>query len=124
MASVKGRNTSPERVVKSCLWRLHCHYRSNVKTLPGTPDIVLVGKKKVILVHGCFWHGHRRCRRAGRPETNRPFWDRKIDGNMERDQIVRRRLSRLGWRVLVLWECETRKSEHMTARIVRFINAQ
>ena len=124
MASIKGRNTSPERQVKSCLRRLNCRYRSNVTALPGTPDIVLLGQKKAIFVHGCFWHGHKGCRRASRPETNRPFWDRKIDGNIKRDKYVRRNLTRLGWRVLILWQCEIAKPELMTAKIVRFINAK
>ena len=95
-----------------------------MKTLPGTPDVVLVGQKKIILVHGCFWHGHKGCRRAARPEANRPFWDKKIDGNMKRDRDVRRSLTRLGWRVLTLWECQTRKPERLTARIERFTNDQ
>ncbi|MBP7947921.1 MAG: DNA mismatch endonuclease Vsr [Verrucomicrobia bacterium] len=123
MASVKGRNTAPERLVKSCLRRLHCRYRSNVKGLPGTPDIVLVGQKKLIFVHGCFWHGHKGCPRGARPDTNRSFWDRKIDGNMRRDAKTRCSLTRLGWRVLILWQCETRNLERMNAKLVRFINA-
>ncbi len=124
MASVKVRNTSPERKVKSCLRRLRCRYRGNVKTLPGTPDIVLVGRKKLIFVHGCFWHGHKGCPRAARPETNKVFWGKKIDGNMKRDAKVRRTLTRLGWRVFTLWQCETQKPESMMAKLVRFINAE
>jgi DNA mismatch endonuclease (patch repair protein) len=124
MASVKGRNTSLELLVKSLLRRLKSRYTSNVKTLPGTPDIALVGQKRLIFVNGCFWHGHKGCPRAGRPETNKAFWDKKIDENIRRDRKVRRALSRLGWRVLVLWGCETRKPERMTAKLVRFINAK
>jgi DNA mismatch endonuclease, patch repair protein len=121
MASVKGRNTSPERLVKSCLRRLHCRYRSNVRTLPGTPDIALVGKKKLIFVHGCFWHGHRACPRASRPDTNRLFWDKKIDGNMKRDARTVRKLRRTGWSVLVVWQCQTKDAERLERRLARFI---
>jgi DNA mismatch endonuclease, patch repair protein len=121
MASVKGRNTSPERLVKSCLRRLHCRYRGNVKTLPGTPDIALVGKKKSIFVHGCFWHGHKGCQRAARPDTNRAFWDRKIDGNMKRDVRTVRKLRRTGWSVLVVWQCQTKDTERLERRLARFI---
>ena len=123
MANIKGRNTSPERLVKACLRRLHCRYRSNVKTLQGTPDIALLGQNKVIFVHGCFWHGHRRCNRSKRPATNEVFWNKKIDGNIQRDKKVQRALSRLGWSTLVIWECETRKPERLRATLEKFINA-
>jgi DNA mismatch endonuclease (patch repair protein) len=121
MANVKGRNTSPERLVKSCLRRLHCRYQGNVKTLPGTPDIVLVGKQKLIFVHGCFWHGHRACPRAVRPATNRAFWDKKIDGNMKRDSRTAGKLRRTGWSVLVVWQCQTRHTGRLERRLARFI---
>jgi len=124
MANVKGRNTSPERLVKSCLRRLHCRFRSNVRTVPGTPDIVLLGRNKAIFVHGCFWHGHRRCNRSKRPKTNQTFWNKKIDGNIQRDRRVQRALARLGWDALIIWECETRQTERLLATLETFINAE
>src|SRR3989344_605329 len=86
MASIKGRDTSPERSVRSCLRRLRISFRGNVGTLPGTPDFVIQGQKKAIFVNGCFWHGHKGCLRSERPERNKPFWDQKIDGNIARDR--------------------------------------
>lgn len=121
MASVKGRNTSPERLVKRCLRRLKCHYRSNVERIPGTPDFALVGRKKLIFVHGCFWHGHKGCARAARPETNKEFWSRKIEGNMKRDARSLRKLRKTGWTVLVIWQCQTKDEERLKRRIARFI---
>jgi len=121
MASVKGRNTAPERLVKSCLRRLHCRYRSNLTTLPGTPDIALIGMRKLVFVHGCFWHGHRACPRAARPNTNKAFWANKIDRNMKRDVRTVRKLRRRGWRVLVVWQCQTRNMEQLERRLLQFI---
>jgi DNA mismatch endonuclease (patch repair protein) len=121
MASIKGRNTSPERVVKACLRQLHYRYRSNVKTLEGTPDIVLVGRKKLIFIHGCFWHGHKGCPRASRPETNREFWNRKIEGNIKRDARILRQLKKNDWRVLVIWQCQTKNIARLENRLKRFI---
>lgn len=121
MASVKGRNTSPEQLVKRCLRRLKCHYRSNVEGIPGTPDFALAGRKKLIFVHGCFWHGHKGCPRAARPETNKEFWSRKIEGNMKRDARSLRKLRKTGWSVLVIWQCQTKDEERLERRIARFI---
>lgn len=121
MANIKGRNTSTERLVKSCLRRLKCKYRSNVKTLQGTPDIMLVGQKKLIFIHGCFWHGHNGCRRATRPETNREFWDKKITGNVKRDKRILRTLRKDGWIVLVVWQCQTKDINLLQKKLTRFI---
>lgn len=123
MANVKGRNTSPERLVKRCLRRLNCRYRSNVRSIPGTPDIVLVGRNKLIFVHGCFWHGHKGCSRAGKPETNKEFWERKIEGNMKRDARTVRRLRKSGWSVLVIWQCWTKDEERLERRLARFMES-
>lgn len=121
MANIKGRNTSPERLVKSCLRRLKSKYRSNVKTLQGTPDIMLVGQKKLIFVHGCFWHGHNGCRRATIPETNREFWDKKITGNVKRDKRILRTLRKDGWIVLVVWQCQTKDINLLQKKLTRLI---
>ena len=122
MAKIKGRNTSPERLVQRCLRSLKCRYRSNVKQLPGKPDILLIGHRKLIFVHGCFWHGHNHCPRSKRPTTNILFWNRKIDSNIKRDKRLRCSLHRLGWKVLVVWECKTRKPEALRRAIERFVN--
>lgn len=121
MANVKGRNTSPEQFVRQCLRRLRCHYRSNVETIDGTPDVVLTGHKKLIFVNGCFWHGHVGCRRATQPQTNKVFWKRKIEGNIRRDTRLLRKLRRAGWSVLVVWQCQTKDMARLEGRLSRFI---
>lgn len=108
MSRVKGRDTKPEMLVRSIVHRLGYRFRLHGKKLPGRPDVVLPRHRKVIFVHGCFWHGHPGCRRAARPSTNRFFWDKKIDSNIERDAKNLSSLREEGWDVLVVWECETR----------------
>lgn len=122
MARVKGRDTKPELHVRSLVHRMGYRFRLHRRDLPGNPDIVLARHGKVIFVHGCFWHGHKRCPRSKRPTTNSRFWNRKLDGNIERDQRFRRKLRRLGWKVLVVWECETRQPEKLRAKLGRFLN--
>jgi DNA mismatch endonuclease Vsr len=85
---------------------LKYRFRLHRKDLPGAPDIVLPRRRKIILVHGCFWHCHPGCKRATRPANNAEWWAERLDGNVRRDRSNRQRLHRLGWKVLVLWECE------------------
>ena len=105
MSRVRTRDTAPEMYVRSRVWRAGFRYRLAVKYLPGRPDIVLRRYKIAVFVHGCFWHGHD-CRKGRRPSSNREFWDRKLDGNIARDEISRRRLEAEGWSVAVVWECD------------------
>lgn len=121
MASIKGRYTSPEMVVRKCLRRLHCRYRGNVRQIVGTPDIVLTGWKKVIFVHGCFWHGHKGCVRATKPKTNKQFWKKKIAGNIKRDTRLTRELRKLGWTIFVVWQCQTKDTDQLQERLSQFI---
>jgi DNA mismatch endonuclease, patch repair protein len=95
-------------------------YRLNVRKLPGTPDIVLSKHKKVVFVHGCFWHGHKGCKRSKRPTTNVDFWNRKIDQNIKRDKDSLKELRRLGWKPLAIWECQTKKPEPLEKKLIRF----
>lgn len=120
MARVKGRGTLPEKSVRSCLRKLGLRFRGNISRLPGTPDFVIQGQKKVIFVHGCFWHGHKGCRRSERPASNRPFWDKKIDGNIIRDRRNLRVLKKEGWQVLVIWQCQMKEENKLTKRLLRF----
>jgi DNA mismatch endonuclease (patch repair protein) len=120
MASIKGRDTSPENSVRNCLRQLGIHFRGNVGKLPGKPDFVVHGQKKAIFVHGCFWHGHKDCRRSARPATNRPFWDRKIDGNIARDRRNLRDLKKKDWNVLVIWQCQIKDENKLVKRLLRF----
>lgn len=106
MSRIQGKNTNPERLVRSALHRLGRRFRLHVKGLPGTPDIVLPKHKVVIFVHGCFWHRHKGCRNCSTPSTNRSLWLGKFDGNVRRDAAQRRAIQRMGWRVVRVWECE------------------
>lgn len=121
MSQVKHWDTKPERVVRSLLHRMGYRFRLHRADLPGKPDIVLPRYRKVVLVHGCFWHGHLGCRRATRPTSNTNFWNARLDGNMERDRTNQRRLRRMGWGVLVVWECETTRLSKLEARLRRFL---
>jgi len=121
MSRVKGRDTKPERLVRSLIHRMGFRFSLHRNDLPGKPDIVLTRHQKVVLVHGCFWHGHAGCSRATVPSTNIPFWKNKISGNKSRDRIVKRRLGVMGWNVLVVWECETKSIQKLTATLERFL---
>lgn len=121
MARVKGRDTKPEKIVRSLLHALGYRFRLHRKDLPGKPDIVLPRHHNVIFVHGCFWHGHFGCRRAARPGSNMEFWNTKIDGNMERDRRAVLSLESLGWSVLTVWECELRDKEALEKILESFL---
>ena len=124
MAGVKGADTGPELLVRSVVHRMGYRFRVHRRDLPGNPDIVLPRHRKVIFVHGCFWHGHNGCRRAKRPATNETFWNSKLDGNIERDKRFKKELRRLGWKVLVVWECETRRPEKLISKLSTFLDDQ
>jgi len=124
MARVRSRDTTPELVVRRLLHERGYRFRLQRTDLPGAPDIVLPAYGAIVLVHGCFWHQHR-CRRGGRPlpVSNREYWERKLARNVQRDRRVRRQLRRLGWRVLVVWECQTAPSKRaaLAERLERFL---
>lgn len=109
MSRIRGRNTTPEVVVRSVLHKMGYRFRLHVRDLPGKPDIVLPKHRTVVFVHGCFWHRHRGCKNCTTPSNNREFWVEKLEGNAARDRLSRRALVRLGWRVALVWECETAK---------------
>ncbi len=122
MSRVKGRDTKPEILVRSFVHRMGFRFRVQRRDLPGNPDIVLPRHGKVILVHGCFWHGHKRCARSKRPTTHKGFWNKKLDRNIERDKRFRKMLRSMGWKVLVVWQCETRKPEKLVGKLERFLH--
>jgi DNA mismatch endonuclease, patch repair protein len=105
MSGIRGRNTKPERLVRSYLHKAGLRYSLHRNELPGRPDIVLRKYAAVVFVNGCFWHRHQGCRFAYRPKSNVKFWNEKISGNVRRDAQNYKRLRRLGWRVFVVWEC-------------------
>jgi DNA mismatch endonuclease (patch repair protein) len=122
MMRVKGRDTRPELIVRSAVHRMGYRFRVQRRDLPGKPDMVLPRHRKVIFVNGCFWHGHEGCRRSKRPTTNVRFWSQKLDRNIERDRLLRRELRAKGWKVLVVWQCETRRPETLRRLLARYLD--
>lgn len=121
MRAVKSRDTKPELVVRRLLHAMGYRFRLHCKDLPGSPDIVLPRHKKIIFVHGCFWHGHPGCKHADRPSSNTEYWRKKIDRNMERDQCAQRDLTKQGWQMLIIWECLTRDRRALTDCLQPFL---
>ena len=121
MARVRATGTRPEHLVGQVAHGLGFRFRLHRKDLPGKPDLVFPRHRKVIFVHGCFWHGHTNCTKAKHPATNRAFWERKLTRNLRRDQENVDALGRSGWEVLIIWECETRDPERIAASVGRFL---
>ena len=109
MAKVRSKGTIPEVTLRRCLHRRGLRFRVNVKSLPGTPDIVLAKYHTIIFVNGCFWHGHDGCKYYTHPKTNSEFWADKVKRNIERDIEISSRLECLNWHVITIWECELKK---------------
>lgn len=124
MSRVSGKNTKPELVVRSLLHNMGYRFRLHRNDLPGKPDITLPKYKKIIFVHGCFWHGHIGCPRAKRPTTNKKFWHEKLDKNIERDKITVNKLKHLGWDVLIVWTCEVKDTEKLRDKLLSFLENQ
>lgn len=120
MRGVRSRGTQPELVVRSIVRRMGIRYRSCAPTLPGKPDLVIVGQRKAIFVHGCFWHGHH-CDGGKLPKSNRSYWQSKQTKNADRDFMNTRLLRLKGWKVMVLWECQIRASKGLEVRLSRFL---
>lgn len=116
MQSVKTKDTGPEWIVRRALFRLGYRYRLHRKDLPGRPDIVLPRHRFAIFVHGCFWHGHG-CRYGQLPKSRLDYWKPKITRNRERDSANVAALEALGWRVAIVWQCDTRTPERLAARL-------
>jgi DNA mismatch endonuclease (patch repair protein) len=119
MSRIRGKDTSPELILRSALHRAGLRFRLHRKDLPGKPDIVLVGPRIAVFVHGCFWHRHPDCRYATWPTTNTAFWQEKFARTVERDREAVEALERLGWHVIVAWECEIRRDAERIAADVR-----
>lgn len=117
MAGIGGRNTKPEMVVRRLAHRLGHRFRLHRRDLPGSPDLVFPGRKKIVFVHGCFWHSHENCRFAYKPKSNVEFWENKLGKNAERDIRVKGELECMGWGVLVIWECETGDSDLVVSKL-------
>ena len=115
MSRIPSKNTKPEETVRKYLFSKGFRYRKNVSNLPGKPDIVLPKYRTVIFVNGCFWHAHKGCKWFVPPKSNNEFWQKKFAYNVERDEKNYNRLRDLGWKVLIVWECEIRHGDPQTA---------
>jgi len=121
MSRVKNKDTKPEIIVRSIVHRLGYRFRKNNLNLPGRPDIVLTRHRKLIFVHGCFWHGHRQCKRSSRPTTNKMFWAKKLDENILRDKHNNKALKSLGWKTLIVWECQIKNQDKLLSKLESFL---
>jgi DNA mismatch endonuclease, patch repair protein len=121
MRRIRSKNTTPEMRVRRLLHSLGYRYRLHDKRLPGKPDLVFPSRKKVILVHGCFFHQHVGCIDGRLPKSRQEYWTPKLERNVARDKSNRARLSQAGWRSLVVWDCETRNLESLQRRLLAFL---
>jgi len=117
MSRIRGRDTIPEKRVRSLLHRLGFRFSLHRQDLPGKPDIVLPSRGAVVFVHGCFWHQHQGCRNSSMPSTRRSFWEAKLNGNVARDDRNGEALQLLGWKVLTVWECELDDEDRVARRM-------
>ena len=117
MSRIRRADTKPEKLVRSVLHRMGYRFRVNQGQLPGSPDIVLKKHRVVIFVHGCYWHRHPGCKYAYTPKSRTDFWDEKFRQNTERDRRVHGLLENAGWRVAVIWECDTRSASSLEDRL-------
>jgi len=121
MAQVKGRDTGPEKVVRSLLHSMGYRFRLQRKDLPGKPDIVLPKYRTAVFVHGCYWHRHPGCKRATTPTSNTGYWDAKFSRTVARDARNQKELANLGWTVLIVWECELRNPDTLRDKLKKFL---
>ena len=121
MSRIRGKNTGPERMVRTLVHSMGYRYRLHEAGLPGKPDLVFASRRKVIFVHGCFWHLHQNCRHYRMPKARKKFWLAKLEGNRARDRRNREELKRLGWSYLILWECQLKGLEKAKIKLSSFL---
>lgn len=122
MRRIRGKDTKPEIIVRNILRSLgYPGYRLHRRDLPGTPDIAYIGRRKAIIINGCFWHGHDCKKGVRKPKSNQDYWLSKISRNQERDYANQKALSNLGWKILVVWECELKYQEQLSAKLREFL---
>jgi DNA mismatch endonuclease (patch repair protein) len=121
MARIRSKDMKPELIVRRLVHSLGYRYRLHRKDLPGKPDLVFGPRRKVMFIHGCFWHQHGGCLEGRTPKSNQEYWAPKLSRNVERDRRVQSELANAGWAVMVIWECETPDTEALTDRIHEFL---
>lgn len=121
MRLVRSKNTRPELAVRRALFALGYRYRLHSKKLPGKPDLSFPSRKRAIFIHGCFWHRHAGCKKTRMPKTRVDYWNHKFTANIRRDQRNQAELLAHGWEFMIVWECEVHEIEHLTRRIIAFL---
>ena len=122
MSAVKGKDTKPEMIVRKYLFSKGLRFRLHVRSLPGSPDIVLPKYKTVVFINGCFWHGHDGCKYYRLPQSNVDFWETKITNNKNRDVVNEIKLKELGWKVIRIWECEIKRVQDRDQSLEKLYN--
>lgn len=124
MSRIRSRHTSPEMVVRRLVHGMGFRYRLHVLSLPGRPDLVLPRLRKIIEVRGCFWHQHPGCIDSHIPKSRVDYWRPKLSGNQKRDKENERKLRRMGWKLCLVWECETKDPRRLEKRLARFLGSE
>ena len=117
MSRIRSKGTRPEIIVRKVLTKLGWRYRLHIAKLQGRPDIVIPKNKTALFINGCFWHQHKGCKRQSIPKTNVAYWEKKLKGNVERQKKDIKVLRKLGWRVRVIWECQTKQEDHLEKKL-------
>ncbi|MDS4031813.1 MAG: DNA mismatch endonuclease Vsr [Candidatus Contendobacter sp.] len=123
MSRIRNKDTGPEMKVRRLAHALGFRFRLHRRDLPGSPDLVFPSHRKIVFVHGCYWHRHEGCRYAYSPKSNTKFWQSKFEANVTRDQRVASALETLGWDILVVWECETQNADILRLRLTEFLRS-
>ena len=124
MSAVRGWDTKPEMAVSRLLHSVNYRYRLHRKGQRGRPEVVFATRRRAIFLHGCFWHRHKGCKKVTVPKTRAEFWNEKFERNVDRDREVEDRLSEIGWRTLIVWECETRRIEPLKKKLHEFLETE
>jgi len=122
MSRIRSKNTAPELAVRRILTKSGLRYRLHLTSLPGKPDITIAKEKTIIFINGCFWHQHENCKRRSMPKTNIGYWQNKLQRNIERQQMHILDLKNQGWKVGVIWECQTKNEEHLSEALQSILN--
>lgn len=121
MLNIKNKNTKPEVAVRKALTKTGIRYRLHVSKLPGKPDIVISRRKTVIFINGCFWHQHNNCKKKAMPKSNMEYWKPKLEKNIKKQEEDIKKLKKEGWKVFIIWECETRNMDYLSKQVARFL---
>ena len=121
MSRIRSKDMAPEIFVRRLVYAMGYRYRLHRSDLPGKPDLVFLNRKKIIFVHGCFWHQHTKCKDGHVPKSNIKYWQPKLERNVQRDKKTLKELKELGWKVLVVWECEIKDQESLSVKIEQFL---